>query len=98
MITDSVSRFLGNLTHVDFFKLLRQDGQSVLIGARNVIYNISLHDLTENTQQVCIQSRQVIIKPFAFIRSKERKNKEILYTKSGEKFCLLIKVIGLTGN
>merc|ERR1712013_170848 len=41
--------FLGNQTHSDHFKLLRQDGSSLLIGARNVVYNISLSDLTENT-------------------------------------------------
>ena len=43
--------FLGNQTHTDHFKLLNQDGNSLLIGARNVVYNISLHDLTENTGQ-----------------------------------------------
>ncbi len=48
----SVHRFLGNTTHKDFFKLLRQDGSSLLIGARNVVYNISLDDLSENEEQV----------------------------------------------
>jgi len=47
--TDEVLTFLGNQTHSDHFKLLRQDGSSLLIGARNVVYNISLSDLTENT-------------------------------------------------
>jgi hypothetical protein len=28
------------------------DGSSVLIGARNVIYNLSINDLTENADQV----------------------------------------------
>lgn len=45
-------RFLGNVSHVDFFKLLRQDGNSLLIGARNVVYNISIHTLVENEEQV----------------------------------------------
>ena len=35
-----------------FIKLLRKDGQSLLIGARNVIYNISLPSLQENVEQV----------------------------------------------
>ena len=49
---DSVRRFLGNQTHQDYFKLLRQDGDTLIIGARNVIYNVSLADLTENVEQV----------------------------------------------
>ena len=50
--SDSAYRFFGNQTHTDYFKLLRKDGQSLLIGARNVIYNISLPYLTENVEQV----------------------------------------------
>ena len=45
-------RFLGNHTHTDYFKLLRQDGDSLVIGARNVIYNISIDGLVENREQV----------------------------------------------
>jgi len=48
---DDVETFLGNQTHSDHFKLLRQDGSSLLIGARNVVYNISLNGLKENQQQ-----------------------------------------------
>jgi len=48
---DDVQTFLGNQTHSDHFKLLRQDGSSLLIGARNLVYNISLNGLTENHQQ-----------------------------------------------
>lgn len=51
IILDDVKTFLGNQTHSDHFKLLRQDGNSLLIGARNVVYNISLQDLTENIEQ-----------------------------------------------
>ena len=50
-ILDDVRTFLGNQTHTDHFKLLNQDGNSLLIGARNVVYNISLEDLTENVEQ-----------------------------------------------
>jgi len=48
---DDVRTFFGNQTHTDHFKLLNQDGNSLLIGARNVVYNISLEDLTENLDQ-----------------------------------------------
>ncbi|XP_044018703.1 semaphorin-1A-like [Aphidius gifuensis] len=40
-------RFLGNESHVEHFKLLERAPTFILIGARNAIYNISLHDLTE---------------------------------------------------
>jgi semaphorin 6 len=43
---------LGNQTHKDHFKLLQMDGSSLLIGARNVIYNLSINDLSENVEQV----------------------------------------------
>ena len=49
---DQIETFLGNQTHRDHFKLLRSDGVSLLIGARNVVYNLSLADLTENVDQV----------------------------------------------
>lgn len=44
---DQVQRFLGNHSHVDHFKLLERDGDSLLIGARNMVYNISLETLDE---------------------------------------------------
>ena len=50
--SDKVLSFLGNQTHKDHFKLLRSDGVSLLIGARNVVYNLSLSDLSENIDQV----------------------------------------------
>ncbi|CAG2165265.1 unnamed protein product [Oppiella nova] len=43
-----VQRFLGNETDQDHFKLLEQDGDSVLVGATNIVYNISLLTLNEN--------------------------------------------------
>lgn len=46
--TEEVLTFVGNSTHSDHFKLLKEDGNSLLIGARNVVYNLSLTDLTEN--------------------------------------------------
>ncbi|XP_059082313.1 semaphorin-1A-like [Tigriopus californicus] len=49
--SDTVKNFMGNQTHQDHFKLLQSDGVSLLIGARNVVYNLSLSDLSENVQQ-----------------------------------------------
>jgi len=49
--SDQIETFLGNQTHRDHFKLLRSDGVSLLIGARNVVYNLSLADLSENSDQ-----------------------------------------------
>lgn len=43
-----VHRFSGNTTHSDHFKLLEVDGDSLLVGARNIVYNISLGTLEEN--------------------------------------------------
>jgi len=48
--TDDVLTFVGNNTHSDHFKLLREDGSSLLIGARNIVYNLTMSDLTENTE------------------------------------------------
>jgi len=57
--SDQIETFLGNQTHRDHFKLLRSDGVSLLIGARNVVYNLSLADLKENVdQRITWPSRQ----------------------------------------
>lgn len=47
-----MTEFNGNSSHTDHFKLLKEDGTSVLVGARNIIYNLSLPDLQEYTEQV----------------------------------------------
>lgn len=44
-----IHRFYGNLT--DYFKILDYDEKSILIGARNAVYNLSLIDLRENEKQ-----------------------------------------------
>ncbi|XP_055857492.1 semaphorin-1A isoform X3 [Episyrphus balteatus] len=44
---EDVLKFLGNDTILDHFKLVTKDGNSLLVGARNVVYNLSIHDLTE---------------------------------------------------
>lgn len=49
--TRNVVRFQGNQSHPDHFKLLETNGDSILVGARNIVYNLSLHDMAENRQQ-----------------------------------------------
>ena len=44
--------FHGNSSEENYFKFLHQDGTYVLIGARNVIYNLSLSRLTEAEEKV----------------------------------------------
>jgi len=48
---EELSEFQGNNSHTDHFKLLKEDGTSVLVGARNVIYNLSLPNLIEYTEE-----------------------------------------------
>lgn len=43
--------FPGNGSETDYFRLLQRDGDSLLIGARNIVYNISVHNLEENFSQ-----------------------------------------------
>ena len=52
LLDSEVPVFRGNETHRDYFKLLREDGGSVLVGARNIIYNLSLPDLHEHVHEV----------------------------------------------
>ncbi|CAL4068234.1 unnamed protein product [Meganyctiphanes norvegica] len=43
--------FPGNSSHKDHFRLLQQDGDSLIIGARNIVYNISVKTLKEDYSQ-----------------------------------------------
>ncbi|XP_064619130.1 semaphorin-1A-like isoform X2 [Lineus longissimus] len=43
-----VQTFEGNITSPDHFKLLLTDGNSIIVGARNYLYNISLITLKQN--------------------------------------------------
>ena len=49
---EPIYRFLGNHTHSDYFKLLKKEANSLLIGARNMVYNLSLPTLEENLDRV----------------------------------------------
>ncbi|CAL4112675.1 unnamed protein product [Meganyctiphanes norvegica] len=43
--------FPGNSSHKDHFRLLQRDGDSLIIGARNIVYNISIQTLKEDYSQ-----------------------------------------------
>ncbi|XP_037941446.1 semaphorin-1A-like [Teleopsis dalmanni] len=43
-----IAKFLGNTT--DYFKILDHDDATMLVGAKDVIYNISLNGLLENSR------------------------------------------------
>ncbi|XP_059352584.1 semaphorin-1A-like isoform X3 [Daphnia carinata] len=51
LAAEQVQRFHGNHSHPDHFKLLETNGDSILVGARNIIYNLSLNEMTENRAQ-----------------------------------------------
>lgn len=44
---DDMNHFLGNDTHTDYFRLVLRDGESLLVGGRNIVYNLSISDLRE---------------------------------------------------
>ena len=46
--------------HGNFFKLLGSDETSILVGARNVVYNITLPSLKENINQVSINVTSIL--------------------------------------
>ncbi|KAK9497889.1 hypothetical protein O3M35_003793 [Rhynocoris fuscipes] len=48
---DQVDKFAGDDRFVDYFKLLDMDADSILIGSRNVVFNISSSNLMENRKQ-----------------------------------------------
>ena len=50
--SDNYGEFYGNSSDKNHFKFLQEDDSSVLIGARNVIYNLSLPGLEEFEEQV----------------------------------------------
>ena len=52
LIIGLIHRFSGDKSNANFFKILGSDETSLLIGARNVVYNISLPSLKENIDQV----------------------------------------------
>ncbi|XP_034474317.1 semaphorin-1A isoform X2 [Drosophila innubila] len=49
---EDILKFLGNESVVDHFKLVTKDGNSLLIGARNTVFNLSIHDLAEQQRLV----------------------------------------------
>ena len=53
-ISGFIRRFKNDEMHGNFFKLLGSDETSILVGARNVVYNITLPSLKENINQVIL--------------------------------------------
>ena len=51
-VSGFIRRFSGDKSNANFFKILGNDEKSLLIGARNVVYNVSLPNLEENIDQV----------------------------------------------
>lgn len=43
-------KFLGNATYPDHFTILHQDSDYFLLGGRNLVYNLSVHDLSESKE------------------------------------------------
>lgn len=43
-------KFIGNTTRPDHFIVLNQDDNSIILGGRNTVYNLSIHDLSEHKE------------------------------------------------
>ncbi|XP_052121015.1 semaphorin-1A-like isoform X2 [Frankliniella occidentalis] len=63
-LEDEIQMFKGNESHRDHFKLLQREGSALLVGARNIVYNISLRDLNEFSEQVCLFTRASSVDTF----------------------------------
>ncbi|CAG9117472.1 unnamed protein product [Plutella xylostella] len=48
---ESSEQFVGNATATDHFRILDKDDFSIIVGGRNMVYNLSLYDLSENIDQ-----------------------------------------------
>ena len=59
-ISGFIRRFKNDEMHGNFFKLLGSDETSILVGARNVVYNITLPSLKENINQVIINVASMV--------------------------------------
>lgn len=46
----SSSTFIGNASFPDHFIVLNQDANSIVLGGRNIVYNLSTYDLTEHRE------------------------------------------------
>ncbi|XP_076268186.1 semaphorin 1a isoform X1 [Rhynchophorus ferrugineus] len=51
-VEDDVHHFTGNDTHIDYFRLVLRDSDSLLVGGRNVVYNLTFSDLNEQQRLV----------------------------------------------
>ncbi|XP_075215062.1 semaphorin-1A-like [Lycorma delicatula] len=67
---ETFDRFAGSETDTDLFKLLQIEYNSVLIGARNVMYNVSLSNLTEFTDKRISWDPEPAHKELCFLKGK----------------------------
>jgi len=63
-----IFRFSGNETHIDHFQLLDFDSSTLLVGSRNVLYNISMQDLSENRMKRIVWFPSVPHKEWCYIK------------------------------
>ncbi|XP_074036779.1 semaphorin 1a isoform X2 [Leptinotarsa decemlineata] len=49
---DDVHHFTGNDSHTDYFRLVLRDGDSLLVGGRNVVYNLTFAELNEQQRLI----------------------------------------------
>lgn len=48
---ETSEQFVGNAMAPDHFRILDKDDFSIIVGGRNMVYNLSLYDLSENIEQ-----------------------------------------------
>uniref|UniRef100_A0A224X817 Semaphorin-1A n=1 Tax=Panstrongylus lignarius TaxID=156445 RepID=A0A224X817_9HEMI len=69
---EDVDRFAGNTSSVDYFRLVLKDDNFILVGARNLVYNISIVDFTE-AQRLQWDSPEEVIK-MCVVKGKDEEN------------------------
>ena len=77
----TVRSFLGNQTHNDHFKLLQSDGSSLLIGARNVVYNLSLSDLRENEEKRITWDSDEATRRMCLVKGKSEVSQSVFFPR-----------------
>ncbi|CAB0009533.1 unnamed protein product [Nesidiocoris tenuis] len=73
-LENQIERFSGNESFTDFFKLLEMDSDSILIGSRNVVFNISLVDLSENVKQRIVWPPTAAHRELCYLKGKSEED------------------------
>ncbi|XP_017785148.1 PREDICTED: semaphorin-1A isoform X2 [Nicrophorus vespilloides] len=87
---DDVHRFQGNDTYTDFFRLVMRDGDSLLVGGRNLVYNLSMSNLVEQQRLTWFSNDQDV--KMCVMKGKDEENCQNyirIMTKSEEGRLLL---------